>query len=74
MIIGFYSLQHESSNILLDSCLRAKVADFGLSKPMPPLPAEKSYVKVTSFRGTGVPEVTEQMSTWMENSVQNWMF
>lgn len=28
------------------------MADFGLSKPMPPLPAEKSYVKVTSLRGT----------------------
>ena len=32
--------------------MRAKVADFGLSKPMPPFPADKSYVKVTSVRGT----------------------
>ena len=41
-----------SSNILLDCYLRAKVADFGLSKQMPSLPDDKSYVKVTSFRGT----------------------
>ena len=38
-----------SSNILLDCYLRAKVADFGLSKQMPSLPDDK---KVTSFRGT----------------------
>ena len=41
-----------SSNILLDGCMRAKVADFGISKPMPPLPTDKSYIKVLSFRGT----------------------
>ena len=36
----------------MDCYLRAKVADFGLPKPMPPLPDDKSYVNVTSFRGT----------------------
>ena len=45
-------IHFSSSNILLDGHMRGKVADFGLSKPMPPVPANKSYIKVTSFRGT----------------------
>lgn len=41
-----------SSNILLDQCLRAKVADFGLAKMMPTLPPDKSYCRVESWRGS----------------------
>lgn len=41
-----------SSNILLDHCLRAKVADFGLAKMMPMPPPDKSYCRVESFRGS----------------------
>jgi serine/threonine protein kinase len=41
-----------SSNILLDNCLRAKLADFGLAKVMPTLPPDKSYLRVDSVRGS----------------------
>ena len=41
-----------SSNILLDECMRAKISDFGLAQELPELPADKSYLSVTSFRGS----------------------
>ena len=41
-----------SSNILLDHCLRAKLADFGLAKVMPTPPPDKSYCRVESVRGS----------------------
>ena len=32
--------------------LRAKVCDFGLSKELPTIPEGRSYVRVSSFRGS----------------------
>ena len=50
------------------------MADFGLSKLVPPLPANKSYIKVTSFRGTRGYTADEYLDGEMSTNLDVFSF